>query len=221
MRRMAGLFFLCLLIASASAYERPSEASAQDAAPKAEDAAPKAVVGDNQPARSSTASESGTSYIGWWLRSSGVIGLFILGLSIYFVATVVRLFVEMRSDVASPPELVQRLEDLLRDRDFPAVYGTANESDSFLGRTLATGLAELPGGLSEARNAMERMGDAETIEMEKKTSMLAVLGTLGPMIGLIGTLQGMISSFSVIAQRCSTQALRSCRWHFPGARADL
>jgi biopolymer transport protein ExbB len=106
----------------------------------------------------------------------------------------------MRADVASPPALVQRLEDLLRDRDFPAVYSTANESDSFLGRTLATGLAELPGGLSEARNAMERMGDAETIEMEKKTSMLAVLGTLGPMIGLIGTLQGMISSFSVIAR---------------------
>jgi biopolymer transport protein ExbB len=35
--------------------------------------------------------------------------------------------------------------------------------------------------------------------MERKISMLAVLGTLGPMIGLLGTLKGMISSFSVIA----------------------
>src|SRR5262245_12663217 len=35
--------------------------------------------------------------------------------------------------------------------------------------------------------------------MERKISMLAVLGTLGPMIGLVGTLKGMISSFSVIA----------------------
>jgi biopolymer transport protein ExbB len=35
--------------------------------------------------------------------------------------------------------------------------------------------------------------------MEKKISMLAVLGTLGPMIGLLGTLKGMIGAFSVIA----------------------
>jgi biopolymer transport protein ExbB len=35
--------------------------------------------------------------------------------------------------------------------------------------------------------------------MERKISMLAVLGSLGPMIGLLGTLKGMIASFSVIA----------------------
>ncbi len=46
---------------------------------------------------------------------------------------------------------------------------------------------------------MERVGEAATVEMEKKISMLAVLGTLGPMIGLLGTLKGMIAAFSVIA----------------------
>jgi biopolymer transport protein ExbB len=35
--------------------------------------------------------------------------------------------------------------------------------------------------------------------MERKISMIAVLGTLGSMFGLLGTLKGMISSFSVIA----------------------
>jgi len=46
---------------------------------------------------------------------------------------------------------------------------------------------------------MDRNADAETVDMERKISMLAVLGTLGPMIGLVGTLKGMISSFAVIA----------------------
>ena len=46
---------------------------------------------------------------------------------------------------------------------------------------------------------MERVGEMLTADMEKKISMLAVLGTLGPMIGLLGTLKGMIGSFSVIA----------------------
>jgi biopolymer transport protein ExbB len=43
--------------------------------------------------------------------------------------------------------------------------------------------------------------------MEKKISMMAVLGTLGPMIGLLGTLKGMIASFSVIAR--SDQQIKS------------
>ena len=38
-----------------------------------------------------------------------------------------------------------------------------------------------------------------TVDMEKRISMLAVIGTLGPLIGLLGTLKGMIGSFSVIA----------------------
>jgi biopolymer transport protein ExbB len=83
--------------------------------------------------------------------------------------------------------------------DFPAIFTLVREDDSFLGRVLTAGMAELPFGLSEARLAMDRTGDAETVGLEKQISMLAVLGTLGPMIGLIGTLKGMISSFSVIA----------------------
>ena len=56
------------------------------------------------------------------------------------------------------------------------------------------------------------IGEAITAEMEKKISMLAVLGTLGPMIGLLGTLKGMIASFSVIA------TLRSAVEGQPGGR---
>ena len=72
--------------------------------------------------------------------------------------------------------------------------------DSLLSRVVAKGIEHLPNGLAEARDAMERIGEAETVRMEKKISMLAVLGTLGPMIGLLGTLKGMIASFSVIAR---------------------
>jgi biopolymer transport protein ExbB len=141
----------------------------------------------------------GQSYIWWFIRSSGLIGLFILILSIYFVATVIRLFIEMRMDVAIPPELLQRFDDMLQRQEYAAIYDTARSDTSLFGRVLSTGLAELPGGLHDARDAMERMADTETVDMEKQISMLAVLGTLGPMIGLIGTLKGMISSFSVIA----------------------
>jgi biopolymer transport protein ExbB len=139
------------------------------------------------------------SFLVWILKSSGIIGAGILLLSIYFVSTVGRLFWEMRIEVAAPPQLVQQCENLLEQRDFKGIYTLVREDDSFFGRLLTTGITELPNGLAEAREAMERVGEALTAEMEKKISMLAVIGTLGPMIGLLGTLMGMISSFSVIA----------------------
>ena len=55
-----------------------------------------------------------------------------------------------------------------------------------------TGITELPNGLSEAREAMERVGEMLQTDMERKISIMAVLGTVGPMIGLLGTLSGMI-----------------------------
>jgi biopolymer transport protein ExbB len=121
-------------------------------------------------------------------------------LSIYFVSTVGRLFWEMRIETAAPPDMVLQCETLLEQRDFKGIYNLVKEDDSFFSRILTTGITELPNGLAEAREAMERVGEALTAEMEKKISMLAVLGTLGPMIGLLGTLKGMIASFSVIAR---------------------
>ena len=98
-----------------------------------------------------------------------------------------------------PPEIVGQCEALLEQRDFKGIFNVVKEDDSYFSRVLVTGITELPNGLSEARDSMERIADMLTAEMEKKISMLAVLGTLGPMIGLLGTLKGMIASFSVIA----------------------
>ena len=135
----------------------------------------------------------------WFLRCSGVIGLFIFGLSVYFVAVVIRLFLQMRTEVAVPPEASAGFRTLLGQGNFQGAYEAMRASDSFLGRVVVKGIEQLPNGLAEARHGMERIGEYETVRMEKQISIMAVLGTLGPMIGLIGTLKGMISSFSVIA----------------------
>ena len=135
----------------------------------------------------------------WVIYSSGLIGALILGLSIYFVATVIRLFIELRLDVAMPQEEVARCEQFLEARNYQGLYDFASKCHSFYSRLVAVGIAELPSGLTEAREVMDRNADAETVDMERKISMLAVLGTLGPMIGLVGTLKGMIASFAVIA----------------------
>jgi biopolymer transport protein ExbB len=143
--------------------------------------------------------EEPKSKLMWFIETSGFIGAFILLLSIYFIATVGKLFVELRHEVAMPPQLLQQCEELLQKKEFMGIYNLLKADKSFFGRTLFAGISELPNGMSEAREAMSGVTEAVTVGMEKKISILAVLGTLGPMIGLLGTLKGMIASFSVIA----------------------
>jgi biopolymer transport protein ExbB len=157
------------------------------------------VVAAEGDAETADAPAHGGSYFMWVVHSSGLIGLFILLLSIYFVALVVKLFLELREEVTAPPVVIQQVESLVEQRNVQGIYDMLKGDDAYFSKTLATGIAELPHGLNEARDAAEREADALTVEMEKKISMLAVLGTLGPMIGLLGTLKGMIASFSVIA----------------------
>ena len=110
-----------------------------------------------------------------------------------------QLVLELRSPVVAPPELMEECEALLAKRDFNGIYKVAKENTSELGQLIATGMVGLSTGLSDAREAIDRQGEVITVEMEKRISMLAVIGTLGPLIGLLGTLKGMIGSFSVIA----------------------
>jgi biopolymer transport protein ExbB len=193
--RSAAGIGLCVALGWAMIPAVSSSVAADNGSPPAADAA--AGAGTGQP----PAGEGGESGLHWFLRCSGVIGLFIFGLSVYFVAVVIRLFLHMRTEVAVPPDVSGGFRNLLAQGNFQSAYELARASDSYLGRVLAKGIEQLPNGLAEARHAMERIGESETVRMEKQISIMAVLGTLGPMIGLIGTLKGMISSFSVIAMQ--------------------
>jgi len=165
--------------------------------------APAAPPGE-APAGGEAAPEVKRNGFMWLIWVSGWIGLGILILSIYFVAQIIRLFIELRTVVAMPPEEVAQAETLLQSRDYQGLYDFTSKSHSFYSRLVSVGIAELPSGLTEAREVMDRTADAETVDMERKISMLAVIGTLGPMIGLVGTLKGMISSFSAIAMGGTT-----------------
>jgi biopolymer transport protein ExbB len=135
----------------------------------------------------------------WAIRASGPIGLFLLCLSIYFTALVIRLFMEYRVSEAVPTPLVEKLETAIRDKKFQDAYDVCKDNDSFLARLVRTGIANLPNGRPEAKEAMMAMSEEIVTGLEMKISYLATIGTLGPMIGLVGTVWGMIMSFQTIA----------------------
>jgi biopolymer transport protein ExbB len=189
------------------------DAPAKDAAPK-EAAAPKdeAPADAAAPAAAAPANPEGgtpakgpTNLLTLAIQASGPIGGFLLLLSIYFTALVIRLFMELRVSEAVPAPLVERLEAAIRDKKFQDAYDACKDNDSFLARLVRVGIANLPNGRQEAKEAMLETSDEITTSLEMKISYLAIIGTLGPMIGLVGTIAGMIDSFKEIAMAGGSQ----------------
>ena len=179
--------------------QEPKPEPAADA-PKAEPAPPEAAP----PAAAAAPAESSSppakkSLLRWAIEASGPIGLFLLCLSVYFTALVIKLFMELRLSEAVPAALVEKLEVAIKERKFQEAYDACRDNDSFLARLVRTGVANLPNGRAEAKEAMNATQDEVVTSMEARISYLAIIGTLGPMIGLVGTIAGMIASFQVIA----------------------
>ena len=197
---LLGWLMICLVIFAVGSVVAPhAYAQDEDADPDAADAPADKKAGAAKAGDAAAAEPAEENFLWWVAKTSGTIGAVLLVLSIYFVATVARMFMELRPEVLTPLDVLEDCEKFLQARDFTGLYKRLKADNSYFSTVVSAGIAELPNGIPEARDAMERVGDVNTINMERKISMLAVLGTLGPMIGLLGTLKGMIASFSVIA----------------------
>jgi biopolymer transport protein ExbB len=194
-----GMIVVAVPVARAQDSDRKSAAPASGARidPGAEGDGPASDPGAGR-------AEEGESFLGWMFRASGVIGIAIAAMSFYLFALVVWMFLHYRAPVAAPHELVEEVEELLDRASYNEAYHRLAEDNSFLARVLAAGVRKLPAGLDQGRRAMDLANEDVTMQMEHRTTYLATVGTLGPMIGLVGTVYGMILSFRVIATEGSS-----------------
>lgn len=182
-----------------------STAGAQeDAAPPAEEAEPAAPA---EPAAAPAAESAGEeappprrSFLTWLVEASGYYGLVLGVLSVMMVALILMHVFQVRRDVLLSPEFLEAFEQKLAAKDYQGGFDLARNDDSLVARVLAAGLSKLNRGYSEAIEGMQEELEVENMALEHRLSYLAMIGSIGPMIGLMGTVHGMIMSFEEIAQ---------------------
>jgi len=123
-----------------------------------------------------------------------------VGLSFALVALLVMCFLQLRRTVLMPPELMEGFENHLDKKEFQQAYELAKADDSYLGRVLSIGLVKLQVGRQQAIDAMRETQAEEAMQLEHKISYVSLIGAIAPMFGLLGTVSGMVSAFTVIAQ---------------------
>lgn len=190
---------LAAMLLSAPSGAGAQEGDAEAPAPAAAEAAP----ADGSPVNGASAAPvQRTSYLGWAYKSLGLgYSLVFLALSFTFVSLLVMNLLKATRASIAPPDLVEAFEAHLNAKQFSEAYELANSDDSFLGKVLAAGLGKLSSGgdYPRAIEAMQEVGEEENMKLDHRLSYMALIGTIAPMIGLLGTVQGMIASFDVIA----------------------
>ncbi|HEY6565167.1 MAG TPA: MotA/TolQ/ExbB proton channel family protein [Pirellulaceae bacterium] len=143
--------------------------------------------------------------LAWTFESLGITySVAFLAISVALVALLVMNYLAARRDNVCPAALIEGFEKHLNEKQYQEAYDLAKGDDSFLGRVLSAGLAKLSLGYPQAIEAMQETGEEENMKLDHRLSYMALIGTISPMIGLLGTVDGMIRSFSVIANS-STQ----------------
>ena len=140
------------------------------------------------------------SYLSWAAESLGwFYGLVFLGLSFTLVALFVMNLLTARRENVIPSDLIEGFEQNLDAKNYQGAYEISKNDESFLGHVLSAGISKVSTGYDEAIVAMQEVGEEENMRLEHRLSYLALIGTLSPMIGLLGTVDGMISAFKLIA----------------------
>lgn len=141
------------------------------------------------------------SWLSWAVKALGIgFGLIFLALSFTLVALFVMNLLTARRENVVPLQLVEGFEAHLNEKQYQEAFDLAKSDESFLGQVLAAGLAKLSSGYQQAIEAMQEVSEEESMKLDHRLSYMALIGTISPMIGLFGTVYGMIKSFSTIAE---------------------
>jgi biopolymer transport protein ExbB len=166
----------------------------------AEDVAPADPMADDS-TNATAANRPRRSYLGWlWEALGPLYSIIFLSLSFALVAVFVMCLLMARRESILPSTLIDGFEASLNAKKYQEAYELAKNDESFLGKVLSAGLARLSSGYPQAVEAMQEVGEEENMRLEHRLSYLALIGTISPMFGLLGTVDGMVQAFEVIAR---------------------
>jgi len=145
--------------------------------------------------------EEGESMLVFYYNALGLKYVIVfLALSFGLVALLVMCFLQIRKTVLMPPGLSQAFEAHLEAKEYQQAYELAKSDDSYLGQVLAAGMGKLQSGYGAAIEALQEEEGEQAMKLEHKISYVSLIGALAPMFGLLGTVDGMVASFMIIAK---------------------
>ncbi len=138
------------------------------------------------------------SFIGIIL-AGGWVGHTIILLSVVAMALAIDNVRTVRARALMPPGLADEVRKLLQAGQVTQAYQLCSSAPSALSSVLQAGLGESEAGWSAVEKAMEDALAEQSARLSRRIEYLSVIGNIAPMLGLLGTVIGMVFAFREVA----------------------
>lgn len=136
-------------------------------------------------------------------KAGGFVGYFITLVSVACMGLTIEHIVNIKRDKLVPPAIVAELEALVDNGQYEDAIALCNANPSFFTNIIGPTLSKVTEGYDVMSGAMSEAGEEQSAKLNQKVSWLSLLGSIAPMLGLTGTVTGMIAAFGIIKTKSS------------------
>ena len=130
-----------------------------------------------------------------------MIWLAIVATSVVMVTFIIQLFLQVRRQSMAPKALVSALDESLKAGNFQEAWETCQaNAKTYIAAVLGGSLERIGRGKEATETALIELGASQSQIFKTRNSYLSVIGVIAPMIGLLGTVIGMMGAFAVLGQ---------------------
>ena len=119
--------------------------------------------------------------------------------SVFGISLIVDSFVTVKEEKLVPPHFVSRIREAMEQGDVVKASKYCEEEDGPYSNILQAAFSSVEDGFEAVQDAVGVAADLEIEKLMQRINYLSVIGNLAPMLGLLGTVVGMIKAFASLA----------------------
>lgn len=128
----------------------------------------------------------------------GAVSWLLLAASILIMAYAIEAVIKIRVGRLAPPAVYAQLKDAFVSGNYPQAVQICTANPCYLSRIVQAGVERLGRGRDAAEKAMGEVTAKEINDLKSNINYLSVIGVVSPMVGLTGTVIGMMKAFKTL-----------------------
>ena len=152
------------------------------------------------PPASAEASEKTPETVWTLIEASGPIGAIIILLSVAGLALIIEHALTIRRGALIPKLLPAELHKQITAGEYAEAEALCKQQPSYFSYVVLAGLQEVRLGYRAVEKAMEDASHEQASRLFRKVEYLALIANIAPMLGLLGTVYGILLAFKTIAE---------------------